>query len=80
MPKRWVIKAVCDTCSPVILAVGDRVHHYKTGRTGTVTELHEDFKITIKFDEMNAAGMPDGKIQKRDRRAFNLGPAPGVGK
>ena len=71
MVKHWVVQ----------IAVGDRVHHFKTGRTGTVVEkLENGWQITIEFDKWNAAGMEDGKVETRNRYAFNLGPAPGVAK
>ena len=67
--KNWVVK----------IEVGDRVHHWQTGRTGTVVEKHENgTKITIKFDMVNAAGMEDGKVEVRNRHAFYFGRAPGV--
>ena len=69
MAKRWVVQ----------IAVGDRVHHFKTGRTGTVVErLENGWQIKIEFDKFNAAGMGDGQIELGNRCAFNLGPAPGV--
>ena len=68
MAKTWVVK----------FEVGDKVHHWQTGRTGTVLEKHENGQITIEFELMNAAGMKDGRVEKRNRNAFNLGLAPGV--
>ena len=69
MVKRWVVQ----------IAVGDRVHHFKTGRAGTVVErLENGWQIKIEFDKFNAAGMRDGQNEMRNRYAFNVGPAPGV--
>ena len=69
MAKRWVVQ----------IAVGDRVHHFKTGRAGTVVEKLENvWQITVEFVKWNAAGMGDGQVEVRDRYAVNLGPAPGV--
>ena len=55
--------------------VGEVVHHYKTGRQGTVT-CDRGRRIEIQFDEVNAAGMPDGKKESRWKSAFNAGPCP----
>ena len=69
MVNHWVVQ----------IPVGNRVHHFKTGRTGTVVEkLENGWQITTELDKFNAAGMGDGQIEIRNRYAFNLGPAPGV--
>jgi len=57
--------------------VGDRGHHWRTGRTGTVIGVHENgWQIDIEFDEFNAEGMEDGLTEKRNRHAFISIPAP----
>ena len=67
MVKHWVVK----------IDVGDRVHHAKTGKTGTVVEK-TGWRIKIEFDKWNAAGMEDGKAEVRNVYALKFGPAPGV--
>ena len=56
-------------------SVGDVVHHWKTGRQGTVTK-NLGKRMEIQFDEVNAAGMPDGEKAERWKSAFIAGPCP----
>jgi len=61
------------------LKAGTIVHHYQTGRTGIVlTEHCNGWQLWIQFNLTNAAGMPDGKKEKRNRCAFIKGPAPNM--
>ena len=61
----------------VVHELGDRVHHWQTGRCGTVTGVHENGdQIYIMFDQYNAAGMEDGCTELRRRKAFRAGNAP----
>jgi hypothetical protein len=51
--------------------VGAIVHHWRTGRTGTVIRVHENgWQFDIKFDEFNAKGREDGLTEKRRKDAF----------
>ena len=59
----------------VKFVVGDVVHHWKTGRTGRVSEVLE-WELVILFNEYNAAGMPDGREETRYKCAFCKGPSP----
>jgi hypothetical protein len=59
--------------------VGDRVHHWETGRMGTVVETWDGWKMIIKFDEWGSfawAGMPDGLRETRKKTSFLPGDAP----
>jgi hypothetical protein len=67
-----------DACFSHLMA-GDILHHYQTGRTGIVlTEHYNGWQLWIQFNLTNAAGMPDGKTEKRNRGAFIKGPSPNV--
>ena len=60
---------------PMIIP-GNKVHHFKTGREGTVVKMLDNgWQMTIEFDKWNQAGMPDGAIEVRRVSAFNLGSA-----
>jgi hypothetical protein len=54
--------------------VGDRVHHWQTGRRGTVTAVHANgYQIYIKFDLFNPDGWKygnDGWNEMRRRNCF----------
>jgi hypothetical protein len=54
--------------------VGDQVHHWQTGRRGTVTAVHANgYQIYIKFDLFNPDGWKygnDGWNEMRRRNCF----------
>ena len=54
--------------------VGDQVHHWQTGRRGTVTAVHANgYQIYIKFDLFNPDGWKygnDGWNEMRRRDCF----------
>ena len=58
------------------MEVGFVVHHYQTGRTGTVMEKHDDDKLTIQFDKCNCAGMKDAMCETRSKFAYIVGLPP----
>ena len=60
----------------LMIIPGNKVHHFKTGREGTVVKMLDNgWQMTIEFDKWNQAGMPDGAIEVRRVSAFNLGSA-----
>ena len=66
-------------CLSHLKKAGDIFHHYLTGCTSIVSEEHDNgWQLWIQFNLTNAAGMPDGKREKRNRGGFIKGPAPNV--
>ena len=75
-PYTSITSSSLGTIPGYMIIPGNKVHHFKTGREGTVVKMLDNgWQMTIEFDKWNQAGMPDGAIEVRRVSAFNLGSA-----
>ena len=59
-------------------APGDRVHHWESGRSGTVVQAPYGPDMEVQFDLVNCAGVRDGVRKWRSKNVFVAGDPPAM--